>query len=55
MRAEVASSSAEGSEIKKIMGEGGLVPHELTVQVLVNALIANPAKNYLLDGFPRSV
>jgi len=26
----------------------------LTVQVLVNALIANPAKNYLIDGFPRA-
>lgn len=37
------------------MAEGGLVPHELTVQILVNALIANPSKNYLLDGFPRSV
>lgn len=55
MRAEIASGSAEGAEIKKIVAEGGLVPHELTVQVLVNALIANPSKNYLIDGFPRSV
>ena len=55
MRAEIASGSAEGTEIKKIVGDGGLVPPELTVQVLVNALIANPAKNYLLDGFPRSI
>ena len=32
-----------------------LVPYELTVQLLTNALIANPSKNYLIDGFPRAV
>ena len=37
------------------MADGGLVPHELTVQILVNGLIATPSKNYLIDGFPRSV
>jgi adenylate kinase family enzyme len=37
------------------MAEGGLVPFELTVQILINGLIANPSKNYLIDGFPRSV
>ncbi len=26
------------------MNEGGLVPYELTVQILINALVANPAK-----------
>ena len=30
--------------MKKIMNEGGLIPYQLTVQVLVNALIANPSK-----------
>jgi len=39
--------------MKRIMAEGGLIPYQLTVQVLVNALIANPSKNYLIDGFPR--
>ena len=37
------------------MNEGGLVPFELTVQILINGLIANPYKNYLIDGFPRAV
>jgi adenylate kinase family enzyme len=37
------------------MNEGGLVPFELTVQILINGLIANPSKNYLIDGFPRAV
>jgi hypothetical protein len=26
------------------MNEGGLVPFELTVQILINALLANPSK-----------
>lgn len=45
----------DGEQIKKIMAEGGLVPFELTVQILINGLIANPSKNYLIDGFPRAV
>jgi adenylate kinase family enzyme len=36
------------------MNKGELIPYELTVQVLINALIANPSKNYLIDGFPRA-
>lgn len=30
--------------MQKIMNEGGLIPYQLTVQVLVNALIQNPSK-----------
>lgn len=55
MRAEIAKGSKEGAEIKKIVNEGGLVPAKLTVQVLINALIATPSKNYLIDGFPRAI
>jgi adenylate kinase family enzyme len=36
--------SREGEMMKRIMNEGGLIPYQLTVQVLVNALIANPSK-----------
>jgi len=36
-----------------IMKQGKLVPAELVVNILINALIANPSKNYLIDGFPR--
>lgn len=55
MRAEIAKGSKEGSEIKKIVNEGGLVPASLTVKVLVNALLVDPSKNYLIDGFPRAL
>jgi hypothetical protein len=42
------------------MNEGGLVPFELTVQILINALLANPAKVRYLDSIlkwvsPRNV
>jgi hypothetical protein len=30
--------------MKEIMDEGKLIPHDLVVQVLINALIANPSK-----------
>jgi len=55
MRAEVDKGTKEGEKIKKIMAVGGIVPHELTVSLLINALIANPSKNYLIDGFPRAI
>mmetsp|Transcript_22762 Transcript_22762/g.21968 ORF Transcript_22762/g.21968 Transcript_22762/m.21968 type:complete len:122 (+) Transcript_22762:7-372(+) len=54
MRAEIQKGTKDGERIKKIVAEGGLVPCELTVGVLINGLIANPSKNYLIDGFPRA-
>ena len=30
--------------MKQIMSEGGLIPYQLTVKILVNALSAQPAK-----------
>jgi adenylate kinase family enzyme len=55
MRAEMKKGTKEGEQISKIVGEGGLVPFELTVQVLINALISNPSSVYLIDGFPRAL
>lgn len=43
MRDEVKKNSKEGALIKKITSEGGLVPFDLTVKILVNALIATPS------------
>mgnify|MGYP000686077086 CR=1 FL=1 len=36
--------SKEGDKIKKIVAAGDLVPFELTVEVLINALIATPSQ-----------
>ena len=43
-REELKKNTKDGQAIKKIMDEGGLVPFELTVNILINALIANPSK-----------
>jgi len=37
------------------MSEGKLIPYQLTVKILINALKATPAKSYLIDGFPRAI
>jgi adenylate kinase family enzyme len=42
-------------EVKRIMSEGGLIPNNVTLLLLVEEMIRNPAKNYLIDGFPRTV
>lgn len=33
-----------GEKIAKIVADGGLVPFELTVEILINGMIARPAK-----------
>lgn len=45
----------DGDRIRQLVDQGKLVPLELTVNVLVNAMIAEPSQNYLIDGFPRAV
>jgi len=55
MRAEIKKGTREGAAIAEIVNKGDLVPYELTVQVLLNALISNPSKQYLIDGFPRAL
>lgn len=55
MEAEAKKGSTEGAKIKRIMAKGGLIDPDTSVKLLVDHLIANPARNYLIDGFPRSV
>jgi len=52
MRAEQAKvgklvklkGTKEGERLKKIIRDGALAPFELTVQILINGLIAKPSK-----------
>jgi adenylate kinase family enzyme len=44
MRLEQERGTRDGERIGKIMKEGGLVPYELTVQILINGLLANPSR-----------
>ena len=45
-----------GLQIKDIVSGGGLVPDEITIEIVKNRLIEPDCeKGYILDGFPRSI
>ena len=56
LRAEVASGSGLGAEVKAIIEEGRLVPDEMIVGMIAKQ-IEDPSfqDGYILDGFPRTV
>jgi adenylate kinase family enzyme len=39
----MAKGTKEGEKMKKLVANGALVPFDLTVQILINALIATPS------------
>ncbi len=53
LREEIAKGTTVGKDLKKIIEKGDLVPDELSTQIM--RLEIKNAKNYLLDGFPRTV
>lgn len=56
LRAAVAAKSSVGIKIKNIMACGDLVPNDLVVALIAQAIDAPSANNgFLLDGFPRTV
>jgi adenylate kinase len=56
LRAAVADGTELGRKAKEFMDAGGLVPDELIVGVLLEALEgADAADGFLLDGFPRKI
>ncbi|XP_070582165.1 uncharacterized protein [Ptychodera flava] len=57
LRAEVASGSARGAKLTEIMEKGELVPQEVVLQLLKEAMLAkiDSSKGYLIDGYPREV
>eukprot|EP00039_Didymoeca_costata_P031050 m.32883 g.32883 ORF g.32883 m.32883 type:complete len:323 (+) comp8463_c0_seq2:245-1213(+) len=57
LRREIQRGSELGKEIEAIMKDGGMVPQELTIELIKNEMksVENPDKGFLLDGFPRAV
>lgn len=55
-RANIKNGTELGKEAKRYMGQGLLVPDELTVKILLDRVAqADCEKGYVLDGFPRTI
>ena len=55
LREEVASGSELGKTIKSYIDNGNLVPLEIVINTIKNAIIKSIKDVILIDGFPRSV
>lgn len=54
LRAERKSGSDKGQMIDEYIREGKIVPVEVTIRLLMDAIAADGGKRYLIDGFPRN-
>jgi len=54
LRAEIKSGSENGTMIENMIKEGKIVPSEVTIKLLKQAMIENPNDRFLIDGFPRN-
>jgi len=54
LRAERKSGSAQGAMIEEYITEGKIVPVEVTVKLLLDAIEADGGTRFLIDGFPRN-
>lgn len=56
LREEVAKKTELGNQCDELMKEGKMVPLEITLNLLVNAMKDNSdARGFLIDGFPRTL
>ena len=56
LRAEVASGSDTGREMKALMDEGKLIPDDIMIRMIEGCLkMPECEKGYILDGFPRTI
>ncbi len=55
LRAEVESGSELGKKIKSYIDQGKLVPLDIVINTIKNAILKADKPVILIDGFPRSV
>lgn len=54
LRAEIKSGSENGVMIQSMIKEGKIVPSQVTVKLLQNAMLSSSNDKFLIDGFPRN-
>lgn len=55
LRAEVASGSERGIELNSYMSKGNIVPIEMVIETIVNAIKSSPTDAVVIDGYPRTI
>jgi len=55
LRAEVASGSEIGKELDSYMSKGLIVPIEMAIKTITNAIKNAPTDVIIIDGYPRSM
>jgi len=55
LRAEVASGSSLGKEIEGFISKGLIVPINIAITTITNAIKSAPTDVVILDGYPRSI
>ncbi|KAB1204063.1 UMP-CMP kinase 3 [Morella rubra] len=54
LRAEIRSGSENGTMIQNMIKEGKIVPSEVTIKLLQQAMAESGNDKFLIDGFPRN-
>lgn len=55
-RSEIKNKTELGLKVQKIIESGSLVPDELLIEILANAMKKfNHVEGFVLDGFPRTI
>jgi adenylate kinase len=55
LRNEIKIGSEIGKKVEKYMNAGQLVPDEIVIEILKEALKKASSKGFILDGYPRTV
>lgn len=55
LRGEVASGSKLGAEINNYISKGLIVPIEIAIKTITNAIKNAPTEIIIIDGYPRSM
>ncbi|RBQ28453.1 adenylate kinase [Aliarcobacter vitoriensis] len=55
LRAEVAKKSEIGKEIEKYINNGLIVPIQIAIKTILNAIKNAPTNTIIIDGYPRSL